>query len=130
MSQVLSTIDLPENNEYDYIRPQSSAIENVNSIDSQNVLFGDNIYIDPIPGPSLPDPKVRRPRQTALLYTLCGVVLLLVAAVVGLGVYMVSINHPLYLFRLFVCSLTKNSYKLETFMKDKRSMPIIACSRR
>ena len=115
MTQVLpvSTRDLPEIYlpEYDHIRPKSSAIKNVNSIDSQNVLFGDNIYIDPIPGPSLPDPKVRRPRLTALLYTLCVVVLLLV----GLGVYMVSINHPLYLFLLFVCSLTKNSYKLETF---------------
>ena len=104
---MVSTIDLPDNNDYDYISPQTSAIENVNSMDSQD-LYGDNIYIDPIPGPNFQNTQgeikaARMTRQTALLYTLCVLMLLLIAAVVGLGVYVVSRNHPLISGVLIVC---------------------------
>ena len=105
MSQDLSLNDLSQNNDnYDNVVHFDTNVGYVNNTEPRDVpVHGDDIYIDPIPGPAeaaLAAGRVTRRgcgagggRQAALVYALCGAVLLLLllaAALVAGGIMAVS----------------------------------------
>ena len=107
MSQDLSLNDLPQDNGYDYVVHNDSNVQYVNNTESRDVN-GDNIYIDPIPGPAEAALAAQRQRQAesrqagtrqagarqaAPMYALCVAVLMLAAALVAGGILAVSRHH-------------------------------------
>ena len=110
MSQDLSLNDLSQNNDnYDNVVHFDTNVGYVNNTGSRDVpVHGDDIYIDPIPGPAeaaLAAGRVTRRgcgaagrRQAALVHALCGAVLLLLllaAALVAGWILAVSSFHHL-----------------------------------
>ena len=87
ISKMLSSNDLPQGNEYDYIGHVT-----FNNGDDNHVYVNSTTAPPGEPVTSTAAGKVTR-RQTALVYALCGVVMLLAAALVAGLTLAVSSRH-------------------------------------